>query len=103
MNQPAVPEPRRKLGITPDQRVAVITAPPECALAISVADGSEPDRADVVIGFITRRADLDLLSPVSAAATPIAPPGSPIPSRASWAPILLGTGLPGPFVSMASR
>jgi hypothetical protein len=87
-----------QLGITPDQGVALVNAPPECALAISVADGSGPDRADVVIGFITRRADLDLLSPVGAAAHA---------DRTAWAaypkPGQLGTDIAREWLGRAVR
>lgn len=58
----------RKLRIEPGHRVAVVNAPPECALFVSRAGGLEPNRADVVIGFAIERADLASLNPVYAAA-----------------------------------
>jgi hypothetical protein len=58
----------RKLRIEPGHRVAVVNAPPDCALLVSRAGGLEPNRADVVIGFAIERADLASLNRVYAAA-----------------------------------
>jgi hypothetical protein len=57
-----------KLRLTPGQRVAVVNAPPECALLFPAAGLFAADHADAVVGFATRRADLALLDPVYAAA-----------------------------------
>jgi hypothetical protein len=58
----------RKLRLTAGQRVAVVNAPPACALLFPAAGLFAADHADAVIGFATRRTDLALLDPVYAAA-----------------------------------
>ncbi|BBZ11047.1 hypothetical protein [Mycobacterium branderi] len=58
----------RKLRIKPEHWVALVNPPPECASIIPLVRSTEPDRADVVIGFATQRADLDLLHLLYAAA-----------------------------------
>jgi hypothetical protein len=57
-----------KLRIKPGQQVAVVNGPPRCAASIPLLGGVDPDRADVVIGFAVRRADLELLTSMYAAA-----------------------------------
>jgi len=56
-----------KLQIRPGQSVAVINAPPQVMLP-PVTPGIDLDEADVVIGFATRRDDLDRLEQVFLAA-----------------------------------
>lgn len=58
----------QKLQIKPGRSVAVVNAPPESGLRLLTAGGSKPDRADVVIGFAVRSADLAWLRSVYAAA-----------------------------------
>jgi hypothetical protein len=58
----------RRLRLTPGQKVAVVNAPANGTLLIPTLDGIEPDNADAVIGFITRRGDLDVLDALCAAA-----------------------------------
>lgn len=50
-----------KLRIKAGDRVTLVNAPPECTRLIPGADGLDPERADVVIGFAARREQLDLL------------------------------------------
>ncbi len=57
-----------RLRITPGQKVAVVNASANDTLLIPTIDGTEPDNADAVIGFITRRGDMDVLDTVCAAA-----------------------------------
>lgn len=61
-------EHRRRLRITPGQKVAVVNAPSDCAALIPMIGAVDPDDADAVIGFATRRSDLDLLESVYTAA-----------------------------------
>ena len=63
-----VQELEQQLQIKPGQSVAVVNAPPESRLRLLRTAGSNPDRADVVIGFAFRRTDLAWLSSVYAAA-----------------------------------
>ena len=65
---PGVGELEQKLQIKPGQSVAVVNAPPESRLRLLRTAGSNPDQADVVIGFAVRPADLTWLRPVYAAA-----------------------------------
>ena len=58
----------QKLQIKHGQSVAVVNAPPESRLCLLRTAGSNPDQADVVIGFAVRPADLAWLRPVYAAA-----------------------------------
>jgi len=58
----------QKLQIKPGQSVAVVNAPPESRLRLLRTAGSNPDQADVVIGFAVRPADLAWLRSVYAAA-----------------------------------
>jgi hypothetical protein len=58
----------QRLQIKPGQSVAVVNAPPESRLSLLKIAGSNPDQADVVIGFAVRPADLAWLRPVYAAA-----------------------------------
>jgi hypothetical protein len=58
----------QKLQIKHGQSVAVVNAPPESGLRLRTAGDRNPDRADVVIGFAVRPADLAWLRPVHAAA-----------------------------------
>ena len=58
----------RKLQIKSGQSVAVIGAPVESRLRLLAAGRTDPDRADVVIGFATRPVDLAWLKPAYAAA-----------------------------------
>ena len=58
----------QRLQITPGQRVALVNAPPESRLSLLTTGGSNPDRADVVIGLGVRPADLGWLRSVYAAA-----------------------------------
>jgi len=52
----------QRLRIGAGDKVALINAPSGYEHIIPGVDGSGPDRADVVIGFIAGSADLDLLS-----------------------------------------
>jgi hypothetical protein len=58
----------QRLQIKPGQSVAVVNAPPESRLSLLTTGGSNPDRADVVIGLAVRPADLAWLRSVYAAA-----------------------------------
>jgi hypothetical protein len=58
----------QRLRLTPGQKVAVMNAPANGTLVIPTLDGIEPDNADAVIGFVTRRSDMDVLGAVCAAA-----------------------------------
>ena len=57
-----------KLRIKPGQRFAVVNGPPEYHSIIPMADAGDPYSAPGVIGFVTHRADLNLLGAVYAAA-----------------------------------
>ncbi len=63
-----VRELEQQLQIKPGQSVAVVNAPPESRLRLLRTAGSNPDQADVVIGFAVRPADLAWLRSVYAAA-----------------------------------
>jgi len=63
-----VRELEQKLQIKPGQSVAVVNAPPESRLRLLSTAGSNPDQADVVIGFAVRPADLAWLRSVYVAA-----------------------------------
>ena len=65
---PGARELEQKLQIKPGQSVAVVNAPPESRLRLLRTAGSNPDQADVVIGFAVRPADLAWLRSVYAAA-----------------------------------
>jgi len=65
---PGVRDLEQKLQIKPGQSVAVVNAPPESRLRLLRTAGSNPDQADVVIGFAVRPADLVWLRSVYAAA-----------------------------------
>jgi pSer/pThr/pTyr-binding forkhead associated (FHA) protein len=67
-NVPGARELEEKLQIKPGQSVAVVNAPPESRLRLLRTAGSNPDQADVVIGFAVRPADLAWLRSVYAAA-----------------------------------
>ena len=58
----------QQLQIEPGQSVAVVNVPPESRLRLLRTAGSNPDRADVVIGFAPRPTDLAWLRSVYAAA-----------------------------------
>ena len=58
----------QQLQIEPGQSVAVVNVPAESRLRLLRTAGSNPDRADVVIGFAVRPADLAWLRSVYAAA-----------------------------------
>ena len=58
----------QKLQIKTGQSVAVVNAPPESRLRLLRTAGSNPDHADVVIGFAPRPTDLAWLRSVYAAA-----------------------------------
>ena len=62
MKWPDFSELGQRLKIGAGDRVALINAPSGYEHVIPGVDGSTPDRADVVIGFIAGRGDLDLLS-----------------------------------------
>ena len=65
---PGARELEQKLQIKPGQSVAVVHVPPESRLRLLRTAGSNPDHADVVIGFAVRPADLAWLRSVYAAA-----------------------------------
>ncbi len=65
---PGARELEQKLQINPGQSVAVVNVPPESRLRLLRTAGSNPDQADVVIGFADRPADLVWLRSVYAAA-----------------------------------
>ena len=65
---PSAQELEQKLQIKPGQSVAVVNVPPESRLRLLRTAGSNPDQADVVIGFAVRPADLAWLRSVYAAA-----------------------------------
>ncbi len=65
---PGVRELEQKLQIKPGQSVAVVNVPPESRLRLLRTAGSNPDQADVVIGFAVRPADLAWLRSVYVAA-----------------------------------
>ena len=65
---PGVRELEQKLQIERGQSVAVVNAPPESRLRLLSTAGSNPDQADVVIGFAVRPADLAWLRSVYVAA-----------------------------------
>lgn len=65
---PSAQKLEQKLQIKPGQSVAVVNAPPESRLRLLRTAGSNPDQADVVIGFAVRPADLAWLRSVYAAA-----------------------------------
>jgi len=65
---PGARELEQKLQIEPGQSVAVVNAPPESRLRLLKTAGSNPDHADVVIGFAPRPTDLAWLWSVYAAA-----------------------------------
>jgi len=58
----------KRLQIKRGQGVAVVNAPPESRLSLLRTAGSNPDQADVVIGFAVRPVDLPSLRSVCAAA-----------------------------------
>ena len=58
----------QKLQIKTGQSVAVVNAPPESRLSLLRTAGSNPDHADVVIGFAVRPVDLAWLRSVYSAA-----------------------------------
>ena len=58
----------QRLQIKPGQSVAVVNVPPQSRLRLLRTAGSNPDQADVVIGFAVRPADLAWLRSVYAAA-----------------------------------
>jgi threonine dehydrogenase-like Zn-dependent dehydrogenase len=58
----------QRLKIKDGHRVAVINAPRESGLRLSVASRQNPDQADVVIGFAARPVDLTWLKAAFAAA-----------------------------------
>ena len=58
----------QKLQIKAGQSVAVVNVPAESRLRLLRTSGSNPDQADVVIGFAVRPADLAWLRSVYAAA-----------------------------------
>ena len=58
MPGPAELELERRLQIQPGQSVAVVNAAPESRLNLLSTAGSNPDQADVVIGFAVRGSDL---------------------------------------------
>lgn len=62
MKWPDFSELGQRLKIGAGDRVALINAPSGYEHVIPGVDGSAPDRADVVVGFIAGREDLDLLS-----------------------------------------
>ncbi|WP_407689661.1 hypothetical protein [Mycobacterium sp. HUMS_1102779] len=62
MKWPDFSELGQRLKIGAGDRVALINAPSGYEHVIPGVDGSAPDRADVVIGFIAGRGDLDLFS-----------------------------------------
>lgn len=63
---PGLGELRKKLGIKPGDRVAIVNPPPEWDVPIAAA--LHPDHADAVVGFALRARDLARLRPVYAAA-----------------------------------
>jgi hypothetical protein len=63
-----IQELEQQLQIKPGQSVAVVNAPPESRLRLLATAGSNPDQADVVIGFAFRPTDLAWLWSVYAAA-----------------------------------
>ena len=65
---PDARELEQKLQIVPGQSVAVVNVPPESRLRLLRTAGSNPDQADVVIGFAPRPTDLAWLRSVYAAA-----------------------------------
>jgi pSer/pThr/pTyr-binding forkhead associated (FHA) protein len=65
---PSARELEQKLQINPGQSVAVVNAPPESRLRLLRTAGSNPDQADVVVGFASRPADLAWLRSVYTAA-----------------------------------
>ena len=62
-----VRELEEKLQIKPGQSVTVVNVPPESRLRLLRTAGSNPDQADVVVGFAFRPADLAWLRSVYAA------------------------------------
>lgn len=58
----------QKLQIARGQRVAIINAPANSTLRLAPAAQPQPNRADIVIAFATRRVDLAWLKPAYAAA-----------------------------------
>src|SRR4051794_17920059 len=58
----------QRLRLNPGQKIAVLNAPADLSLLIPTLDGIEPDNADAVIGFVTRRSEMDVLGAVCAAA-----------------------------------
>ncbi len=65
---PGARELEEKLQIMPGQSVAVVNVPPESRLRLLRTAGSNPDQADVVIGFAPRPTDLAWLRSVYVAA-----------------------------------
>jgi len=65
---PGAQELEQKLQIEPGQSVAVVNVPAESRLRLLRTAGSNPDHADVVIGFAPRPTDLAWLRSVYAAA-----------------------------------
>jgi len=65
---PDARELEQKLQIKPGQSVAVVNVPAESRLRLLRTAGSNPDQADVVIGFAALPADLAWLNSVYAAA-----------------------------------
>ena len=64
---PGARELEETLQIKPGQSVAVVNVPPESRLRLLRTAGSNPDQADVVVGFAFRPADLAWLRSVYAA------------------------------------
>lgn len=61
MKWPEFSELGQRLRIGARDKVALINAPADYARIIPGVDGSGPERADVVVGFIAEHGDLDLL------------------------------------------
>ena len=93
----------RKLQIKPGHPVAVVNAPPECAVLTTRAAGVDPDHAAAVIGFAAERADLALLTSVYAAAHAGRLAWITYPKSGRLDTICTATGLREPFADMAFR
>ncbi|MEO6793106.1 MAG: hypothetical protein ABI253_04270 [Mycobacterium sp.] len=65
---PSLAQLEQRLNITRGRSVAVINAPHESALRLLAISRTNPDDADVVIAFATRRVDLAWLKAVYSAA-----------------------------------
>lgn len=68
VDAPGMAQLEKQLQLGRGRRVAVINAPPDSALRPPAVPRANPNNADVVIAFATRRVDLALLRPAYHAA-----------------------------------